>query len=310
VQRPLQVTIAAGVTLLWAAYSLGYGALYATGILRIPKLEEMTPPNFDPETFRLLTGALTMLGAALWAPVGIGLLRLKRWARTLALVLYGISLPMGIFYAVSFGRSFGDWLLLAQVIFITTEAVVIWLLIQQPVRQAFGVGAAPPRPVAEIRQRPLAVKILVVLCLLAGVGSLLFGIVYAVAFPLLDTGMKMNPEMVRMMRIGMIAGVLPWAAGYALCAFGLWRLRNWARILLMVFAVLWLAPALIMLVALIPILLAAPSLPSLAIVVIMLLLMSAIPTWILWYLFRARTKQLFTARLTSSAPGLPSSGAA
>lgn len=305
-QRPRQVNLAAAVVFLWAAYILGFGILYTAGILRIPALQRMTPPKFDPHTFRVITGGTTMLSAAVWIPIGIGLLRLKRWARTLALVLCGIGVPMGILYAVGVGRYFGDWLPVAQVIFIATQVFLLWLLLQHPVQEAFGVSAAGPVVAPRITVRPRGVNVLIVLSVLAVLGSLALGVVYAAFLPRFAVDMKLEPEMLRMMRISMVAGVLPWVAGYALCAWGLWRLRNWARILMIVFAVLWLLPALIMLAALIPLMLTAPNLAGAGMVVFMALLTCTLPGWILWYLFQPRIKQLFT----SPAPAPPSSPAA
>lgn len=306
--RPVHVTAAAVLTLAWAGYSLVFGALYAKGIIEVPAVEQMpTPPNLDPAVFRTLIGAITMLTAVLWAPIGIALLRLKRWARTLTLILCGIALPMDFLaFALSFRATFGVWLLVVQVASIVSAAVVIWLLLQAPVKDAFGVVPQPQAGLAARKERPTGITVLVVICVLGAVGALGFGVVFAVIPPFLDTSMKSNPETVRLMRTSMIVGTLPWAAGYALCALGLWRLKNWGRILAIVFAAFWLLPALTMLVALIRTFLAAPSLVGAAIFILVILFMAAIPAWSLWYLFRPRTKQLFT----SSAPAPPSFPAA
>ena len=293
-QRPVHATVAGILTLVWALYSLVFGALYAQGILQLPELQLPTP-TIDPATYRTLTGAVTMLTAALWGPIGVGLLRLKRWARTLALVLYGMGLPMNLLFAVSIGRTLGSWLLVVQIASIVTAAMVIWLLLQTPAREAFGVARQPLAAAPEVRERPAGVKFLVVLCVLGAIGSLASGLVYGLTLPFLDTNMKSSPETLRLMRFSMVAGTLPWAAGYALCAVGLWRLRNWARILAIVFAVLWLLPPVIVAAGAIFVLAKAPNVLGAVIMLIMIFLMGAIPAWVLWYLSRPHIKRAFGA---------------
>lgn len=306
-QRPLQVTIAAIITLAWAAESLVLGSLYTAGVLDLPPLDP-TPYDFDPATLRVLTGAMTMFAAAWWAPIGIGLLRQRNWARILALVLYGIGVPASVFLVVNYWTSLALWEIVIQVAYGLTAGLIFWLLLQPTVREAFGVTTQSHGLLPDTRARPAGVNFLVLLCGIGAVGSLAFGIGYGFALPSLDPSIAQSPETVRMMRFGMIFGSLPWAAASSLCAIGLWRLRKWARILAIVLAALWVVPSLTFLVLGSFTIVAAPSLIAAAIFLVIALLLGAIPAWSLWYLFRPRTRKLFIPSAASPLP--PSSPAA
>lgn len=292
-QRPIQVTVAGGLALVWAASCLVIGAAYVAGVLQLPTRDLIIPPGFDPATLPVFTGVAVMLGAALWAPIGIGLLRLKKWARGLALVFTVAGLLSNIPQVALLGASLGVGWFLLELLWIATFGVMMWLLVQAPVREAFGVGAPPQAAGPAIRERPAGVNFLTVVCVLGAIGSLTVGVLYALFVPTVDPSLGTNPETLRLVRSGMVGGVLPWVAGYTLCAIGLWRLRNWGRILAIVLAVFWLLPAALVAVMTVIISLPAPSLLVAAIMLVIVLLLAAIPGWTLWYLFRPRVKQAF-----------------
>lgn len=171
---------------------------------------------------------------------------------------------------------------------------MLWLLLQPSVRDAFGIS--PHRQAATVKpsERPTGVKFLAVLFGLAAVGWVLAGIAYAVTLPSWATDLSADPATLRAMRVATVYGTIPWATGYAACALGLWRLRNWGRLLAIVFATFWLLPLIVVVGFFL--LQGMTDLFSILAMMIAILLLGSLPGWTLWYLFRPQTRRLFATK--------------
>ncbi len=85
-------------------------------------------------------GVILLIFAAIGLAIGIGLWKLRNWARIVTIVLVGLSLLLGVIGLLGSLISFELGSLIFQAIFVALYAWIIWYLFQPHVKQAFGVS--------------------------------------------------------------------------------------------------------------------------------------------------------------------------
>lgn len=137
-------------------------------------------------------------------------------------------------------------------------------------------------------QRPTGITILAILWFIGAIGLVIGALVFFTGGSLVAQILANTPGMSRFAG-GMVAagGVvfLLLAVLYALTGYGLWSLKNWGRIIAIIFTALGLIGTLLGFVTVF-------SSFGMAIVVGQVIKL-AICAWILWYLFQPNVKQAF-----------------
>ena len=85
-------------------------------------------------------GVILLIFAAIGLAIGIGMWKLRNWARIVTIVLVGLSLLLGVLGLLGSLISFELGSLIFQAIFVALYAWIIWYLFQPHVKQAFGVS--------------------------------------------------------------------------------------------------------------------------------------------------------------------------
>jgi len=140
--------------------------------------------------------------------------------------------------------------------------------------------------------RPTGVTVLAILNFLGAACMVIFGLLFMLGLGLAGMGAGSSGEggaMALLLGLGAVAGVifLVFAAVAIVVGIGLWRLRNWARILTIVLAAISLLP-------LLPGLLM--SMLSIEIFTMMFqLAFAAFYGWIIWYMLQPHVKRAFGA---------------
>lgn len=298
-RRPREATGAAVIAVTLAAWSVLQGVLFFAGVIELPMHPDLKP-ELSPTFLRMLTAASCLAGAAIWATIGVGLLRLRRWARTLAIFLVALGVLVTLPFVVVTPLAMGIAGLVGQLAWWTASGLMVWLLLQASVKQAFGVPEHQPRAQAEIKKPPAGVKVLAALCLCWAMTSVLLGLLSVLGiwgpggrFP--SEQPKLDDAMVSMMRVGMLVGSVLWALLLTALGLGLWKLKNWARIASIVLAMLsLLIVSAVLMPTLLPVILMGPriSLPYLLLLMITLVFVGA-PALVIGYLLRNRVRRAF-----------------
>ncbi len=139
-QRPTGVTILAVLAFIGAGL-LVVGALFSL-------LGGMLVSTMSASRMGALAGVgaaflaiVLLISAAVDIVVGVGLLKLKNWARIITIVLTGIGLLGSVLSIISpFGHMhvFFFVFLIRRLIFAAIYAWILWYLFQPHVKQAFG----------------------------------------------------------------------------------------------------------------------------------------------------------------------------
>ncbi len=85
-------------------------------------------------------GVILLIFAAIGLAIGIGMWKLRNWARIVTIVLVGLSLLLGVLGLLGSLIAFELVSLIFQAIFVALYAWIIWYLFQPHVKQAFGVS--------------------------------------------------------------------------------------------------------------------------------------------------------------------------
>ena len=85
-------------------------------------------------------GVILLIFAAIGLAIGIGIWKLRNWARIVTIVLVGLSLLLGVIGLLGSLISFELGSLIFQAIFVALYAWIIWYLFQPHVKDAFGVS--------------------------------------------------------------------------------------------------------------------------------------------------------------------------
>ncbi len=85
-------------------------------------------------------GVILLIFAAIGLAIGIGMWKLRNWARIVTIVLVGLSLLLGVIGLLGSLIAFELVSLIIQAIFVALYAWIIWYLFQPHVKQAFGVS--------------------------------------------------------------------------------------------------------------------------------------------------------------------------
>ncbi len=122
-ERPTGVTILAILNFLWA----GLHALLAVLFFFIGAEDAAV-------------GVVALILAAIGLAIGIGLWKLRNWARIVTIVLVGLSLPLSVLLLLGLLIGFELGSLIFQAIFVALYAWIIWYLFQPHVKDAFGAA--------------------------------------------------------------------------------------------------------------------------------------------------------------------------
>ncbi len=85
-------------------------------------------------------GVILLIFAAIGLAIGIGIWKLRNWARIVTIVLVGLSLLLGVIGLLGSLISSELGSLIFQATFAALYAWIIWYLFQPHVKQAFGVS--------------------------------------------------------------------------------------------------------------------------------------------------------------------------
>ncbi len=85
-------------------------------------------------------GVILLIFAAIGLAIGIGMWKLRNWARIVTIVLVGLSLLLGVIGLLGSLISFELGSLIFQAIFVALYAWIIWYLFQPHVKDAFGAA--------------------------------------------------------------------------------------------------------------------------------------------------------------------------
>ncbi len=85
-------------------------------------------------------GVILLIFSAIGLAIGIGLWKLRNWARIVTIVLVGLSLLLGVIGLLGSLIAFELGSLIFQAIFVALYAWIIWYLFQLHVKQAFGAA--------------------------------------------------------------------------------------------------------------------------------------------------------------------------
>jgi len=132
VQRPSGITLAATLFFLAAGYLFVIGAL----TLARPGLVSMRMGEPLLHGLELAGPYMFLVGGAVGAIIGWGLLRLNYWARWAAIVAAIAGVVM-LVPSVSAAAADFRWSLLWAGLGVIVRAAVVWYLLQEPVRAAF-----------------------------------------------------------------------------------------------------------------------------------------------------------------------------
>lgn len=151
-QRPAGITVLAVLHFVLAAVVLVAGALWIWAIGVLSQLAEQgitygaeLPPSLSHQFLLLvrlgrLVGVILLLVGGVKAVIGVGLWKLRNWGRLLTLIVAALSVLLalpGIVTSLRAGAFFGlGFGLLVAVGY----AMIIWYLLQPPVKRAFGVA--------------------------------------------------------------------------------------------------------------------------------------------------------------------------
>lgn len=142
-ERPTGVTILAVLNFLGALLCVLGALLFFLGLGLMGAGAKATGAGTGPAAMLMGLGALGgvvfLVFAALAVVVGIGLLKLRNWARILTIVLTSLSLVLGLLGLVTTLLHFVLFTFVFQLIFLGIYAWILWYMFQAHVKQAFGV---------------------------------------------------------------------------------------------------------------------------------------------------------------------------
>jgi uncharacterized membrane protein (DUF2068 family) len=136
VQRPTGVTILAVLAFVAAGLWLTLSLLYLVAIFMPSRASAMSTGVEDKLIITYIV-ALPLAPSALCFMTGVGLWRLRKWGRVLAILLAGLSL---LGYAIVLARPYSrmDLFLVMGLIYAAIDAGILIYLFRPPVKQAFG----------------------------------------------------------------------------------------------------------------------------------------------------------------------------
>jgi hypothetical protein len=136
--RPTGVTVIAVLCFIGACFLTLLACLFLVGGGLAAKF--MPPDAHIPAGIMAAVGAvgavIFLILAALYVTVGLGLLKLKEWARIIAIVLAGLSLLFGLFGLLHFHPF--------ALVRLAIAGWILWYLLQPHVVAAFRGLSAPP----------------------------------------------------------------------------------------------------------------------------------------------------------------------
>lgn len=257
-KRSAGVTAAASVALLGSAFVFLFSAFAGLGLLLI----RLKPPSAEaaPRPFGFLpyVGLLTMVGFAAWGvATGIGLIRLRPWARTSTLVVAGLLLAYALPAAPMFilmrhmgfppdeppGDLQGVFFVLLSICGILAGIALWWLILftRPAVRAQFTDGVTPALPISatepafvpplletpKLPHRPILISVLGWYFIIAGATTLFFSFF---SWPAAFLGRVLTGWPAHVFHAG-------GAALFLLFGLGLLQLRPLARRLCMVYQI-------------------------------------------------------------------------
>lgn len=142
-ERPIGVTILAVLEFISAGFILLLGLLLTVGLSALGAMGRGGEGGSILGVLAALgaaAGVLVMILAVIPLAIGIGLWKLKNWARIVVIVFSVLGLVSNLFGVIG-GVSAGEMFSLSSgVIGLGINVLVIWYMFQPHVKQAFGAG--------------------------------------------------------------------------------------------------------------------------------------------------------------------------
>lgn len=139
--RPTGVTVLAVLHFLGAGFAVlcGFGFLFGGSILA---LLGMSFPAAIAGFWLVVGAASFFAGAVLAVLVGVGLLRLRSWARLVSIVLAGLGLLFAVLGVFSALLHFSVFLTIRELLVGALYLWIIMYLLKPNVKQAFGASGS------------------------------------------------------------------------------------------------------------------------------------------------------------------------
>jgi hypothetical protein len=146
--RPVGVTILAILVLIGAAFCVlgGIGMMLGGGMMATILSQQQAQGSAAGAGVLAGLGAVggivMLVIAVLYLLVGIGLWKLKNWARLVTVVLTAIGVVFQLFSLVTLLLHFNIFSVMVTVVVLAIQAVIIWYLLRADVKAAFMGGQA------------------------------------------------------------------------------------------------------------------------------------------------------------------------
>ncbi|MGH9775930.1 MAG: hypothetical protein ACRD50_13395 [Candidatus Acidiferrales bacterium] len=137
-QRPTGVTILAVLAFLGAACTLLVGFAMLVGGAAFSRMLSASPGAAMLAGMGAALGVVCLLFAVLYLAIGVGLWKLKNWARVLTLVLTAIGLVFAVLGLFPVVMHFNIFALIWQLFICAIYVIIIMYLLKPHVKQAFG----------------------------------------------------------------------------------------------------------------------------------------------------------------------------
>src|SRR5215468_3422012 len=146
--RPVGVTIIAILVLIGAAFCIlgGIGMMFGGGMLATIMSQQQAQGSAAGAGVLAGLGAVggivMLVIAVLYLLVGIGLWKLKNWARLVTVILTAIGAVFQLFILVTLLLHFNIFSVMVTAVVLAIQALIIWYLLRADVKAAFMGGQA------------------------------------------------------------------------------------------------------------------------------------------------------------------------
>ena len=146
--RPVGVTILAILMIIGAAFLIlgGIGMMLGGGMMATIMSQQQAQGSAAGAGvlagLGAAAGVVMLVFAVLYLLVGIGLWKLKNWARLVTVILTVIGVVFQLFSLVTLLLHFNIFALVVPVVVLAIEALIIWYLLRADVKAAFMGGQA------------------------------------------------------------------------------------------------------------------------------------------------------------------------
>lgn len=141
-ERPTGVTVLAILDFLGALILIcaGLAFLLGMGIAGAGMMSQARGGGAFLAGLGAIGGVVFLVFAAISALIGIGLWKLKNWARIVTIVFSGLGILGGLLGLLTALLHFSVFTLVFRLVFIGIYALIIWYMLQPDVKKVFGVA--------------------------------------------------------------------------------------------------------------------------------------------------------------------------